>query len=112
KLTELKLIELKDNRYTPLKTSFKVPDSFGDLGLEAFYVQNLEAAKEAIKLPKEKRRFKSIFIPLNPDEFSEFNDSFQAFVNEHLHKYNTDNYADRALYQVHFNMIPAAEPLE
>jgi uncharacterized protein (TIGR02147 family) len=64
KLTEMKLVELKNNRYTPLKKTFKVPEQFGHLGLSSFYRQNLEAAQVAIELPPEQRRFKSLFMPM------------------------------------------------
>lgn len=108
KLVELGLIVRRDGRYHPLKKSFKIPDQFGDLGLELFYTANLEAAKEAIRLPKEKRRFKSLFLPLNKSEFEEFLKNLQNFAHDQLSKFNADQYADRALYQVHFNIIPVS----
>lgn len=105
-LQELGFIERQDNDYRPLKKSFKVPDGFGDMGLEAFYNENLDAAKAAIQLPKNERRFKSLFLPLNESEFDSFLNGLQEFVNEQLFKFNPDEYADRRLYQVHFNIIP------
>lgn len=106
KLEELKLIEKTPVGYRPLKKSFKVPDGFGDIGLEVFYSNNLEAAQTAIQLPKEERRFKSLFLPLNALEFEDFWSHLQTFTNEQLFKFNPDEYADRRLYQVHFNIIP------
>ncbi|WP_413612331.1 TIGR02147 family protein [Bdellovibrio sp. HCB-110] len=108
-LTELQLITTDQNgTINPLKKSFKVPDGFGDLGLESFYNQNLVAAQAAIQLPKEERRFKSLFLPLNPEEFAEFLNNLQTFTNEQLAKFNPDQYADRRLYQAHFNIIPVS----
>lgn len=107
-LLELKLIEKTDTGYKPLKKSFKVPDGFGDIGLEAFYNKNLEEAQAAIQLPKEERRFKSLFLPLNKTEFEDYLNNMQSFVNEQLFKFNPDEYKDRRLYQVHFNIIPVS----
>jgi uncharacterized protein (TIGR02147 family) len=111
KLFDVGMIQKENNRWKPLKRSFKVPDSFGDLGLEIFYTKNLEAAKEAIFLPKERRRFKSLFLPLNPDEFEEYLANLQLFVNDQIFKFNPDEYANRILYQVHFNIIPVSSPV-
>lgn len=108
-MVELQLIQNVDGKYKVLKKSFKVPDHFGDLGLTIFYQKNLEAAQEAIRLPKEQRRYKSLFLPLNFAEFEEFLKNMQNFVNEQLFKFNADEYADRRLYQVHFNIIPVSE---
>lgn len=109
KLEEFKMIEKTETDYRPLKKSFKVPDGFGDLGLEAFYINNLESAQEAIQLPKEERRFKSLFLPLNKDEFESFWSNLQIFVNEQLFKFNSDEYVDRRLFQAHFNIFPVSE---
>lgn len=108
KLEELELAVKDQSGYKPLKKSFKVPDGFGDLGLEVFYNKNLEAAQAAIQLPKEERRFKSLFLPLNAIEFESFLSNVQDFVNEQLIKFNPDEYCDRRLYQVHFNIIPVS----
>lgn len=109
KLLELGLIQQVRGRFVPQKKSFRVADHFGDLGLEAFYSNNLDAAKEAIRLPKEKRRFKSLFLPLNSQEFEKYLSNLQNFVNEQIYNFNPDDYADRTLYQVHFNIIPVSE---
>ena len=37
KLVEIKAIECVNGKYQPLKKSFKVPDNFGNLGLDSFY---------------------------------------------------------------------------
>lgn len=110
KLLQLGLVEKKNDGYSAVKKSFKVPDHFGHLGLDAFYRRNLEEAQNAIDLPKEERRFKSLFLPLNPDEFGEFLSNLQVFVNEQLFKFNADEYSGRRLYQAHFNLIPVTSP--
>lgn len=112
KLCEIGLIKEENGRYKSARRSFNIPDNFGDLGLENFYIHNLEAAKEAIRLPKETRRFKSLFVPLNPTEFENFVANFQDFVRENLGKFDTDTYSDRRLYQVHFNIIPISSAQE
>lgn len=106
KLLELKIIEKTNQGYKPLQKSFKVPDRFGHHGLEAFYQRNLDEAKNAISLPKEERRFKSLFLPLNEKEFNEYLKGLETFTSENLTKFNPDTYEDRRLYQIHYNIIP------
>lgn len=108
KLLELQIIEKTPNGFKPLQKSFKVPDQFGHHGLEAFYQRNLEEAKQAIALPKEERRFKSMFLPLNANEFQSYLDGLDAFTTENLTKFNPDTYEDRRLFQIHFNIIPVS----
>jgi uncharacterized protein (TIGR02147 family) len=110
KLLELGLIQKEKGLLRPVQKSFKVADHFGDLGLEAFYTHNLEAAKEAIRLPKESRRFKSLLLPLNPEEFEKYLLNLQSFVSEQIYSFNPDELANRTLYQVHFNIIPVSAP--
>lgn len=112
KLENFKLIEKVDGRFTPLKKSFKVGDHFGDLGLEAFYKSNLEAAKASIQLPKNERRFKSLFLPLNGEEFELFLKNMNAFTSEQLYRFNPSDFADRRLYQVHLNIIPISNGIK
>lgn len=108
-LLNLGLIKRVGDRLVTQKKSFNVPDHFGDLGLEAFYSSNLDAAKEAMRLPKEKRRYKSLFLPLNSQEFEKYLSNLQTFVSEQIYNFNPDEYEDRTLYQVHFNIIPVSE---
>lgn len=111
-LENLKLIQKSKDRFVPIKKAFKVSDNFGDIGLEAFYKSNLDAAQAAISLPKSERRFKSLFLPLNAEEFEAFLTNMDTFTKEQLFKFNPDEYADRRLYQVHFNIIPVSQKSE
>ncbi|WII73889.1 TIGR02147 family protein [Bdellovibrio sp. 22V] len=108
KLESLQLIRKEGLRYVTLKKSFKVADNFGDIGMNAFYMNSLDEAKKALLLPKEVRRVKSLFLPLTAQEFTEFLSNMQNFVNEQLFKFNPDKYKGRRLYQVHMNIIPVA----
>lgn len=108
KLTEMKLIEFKNNRYSTLKKTFKVPQQFGNLGLSSFYRQNLEAAQSAIDLPPEQRRFKSLFMPMNHEEFNLFITNLNQFATEQLALFSSDEYKNRRLYQAHFNIFPVS----
>lgn len=109
KLEELKLI---DSNLKPLKKSFKVQNKFGDLALESFLKKNLDQSKEAFALPKETRRYRTLFLPLNEKEFADYLDSMQQFGTDQVIKYNPDHYAGRRLYQVHLNIIPVSEAAE
>ncbi len=108
KLENFKLVEKVQGRYNPLKKSFKVPDGFGEMGLKLFYERNLDDARAAIQLPKEERRFKSLFLPMNEGEFQKYLDNLESYLNEQLVQHNPDDYVDRRLYQVHFNIIPVS----
>ncbi len=108
-LERLGFITKEGDKIVSQNRAFKVGDHFGDLGLEAFYVNSLEEAQEAIRLPKETRRFKSLFLPLNTTEFAEFVQSMQGFSKEQMSRYNPDHYADRRLYQVHMHIVPVTQ---
>lgn len=111
KLEELKLIEKIDDKYRPIKSSFKISDNFGDIGLETFYSRSLEDAQKAISLPKEERRFKTLLLPLNEGEFNSFIDNMNSFSREQLTFFDKDELADRRIYQVHLNIIPVSANL-
>lgn len=111
KLEQLKLIEKKGERYLPQKSSFKISDNFGDIGLETFYSRSLEEAQKAISLPKEERRFKTLLLPLNEGEFNSFIDNMNSFSREQLTFFDKDELADRRIYQVHLNIIPISAKL-
>jgi uncharacterized protein (TIGR02147 family) len=113
KLEELKLIGKTGEKYRPIKSSFKISDNFGDIGLETFYSRSLEDAQKAISLPKEERRFKTLLLPLNEGEFCSFIDNMNSFSREQLTFFDKDELAGRRIYQVHLNIIPvSANPLE
>lgn len=107
-LEKMDLIELSNGIYRPLNRSFKVGDSFGDLGLNAFYVKNLEDAQKAIQLPSHERRYKSVFLPLNQEEFEQFIVNLQKFTREQLSQFKSDEYRGRRLFQAHFNIFPVS----
>jgi uncharacterized protein (TIGR02147 family) len=114
KLEEIKLIEKIGDKYRPIKSSFKISDNFGDIGLETFYSRSLEDAQKAISLPKEEeRRFKTLLLPLNEGEFNSFIDNMNSFSREQLTFFDKDELTGRRIYQVHLNIIPvSANPLE
>lgn len=112
KLEELRLIQKEDSVYRPIQSSFKVADSFFDIGLEAFYTRSLEDAQKAISLPKQERRFKTLLMPLNETEFQSFIDNMNAFTREQLVTFDKDELADRKIYQVHLNIIPVSSQQE
>lgn len=109
KLLDFGLVIKNENKYVVRKKSFKVTDQFRDLGLESYYHQNLDAAKAAIQLPQDERRFRSLLLPMNNEEFNQYLNSLNEFSSQLLTKYNSDIFSGRRLYQVHFNIIPASQ---
>lgn len=109
KLLKLKLIVKIKQRYSPVKKSFKVPDHFRNVGLENYYKSSFRAAEEAIQIPTEQRRFRSLLLPLNQNEFDSYLESLQKYIIKQLNTYNADEFTDRRLYQVHFHIIPVSQ---
>ncbi|MES2801425.1 MAG: TIGR02147 family protein [Bdellovibrionota bacterium] len=110
KLESMKLIKKHNKGYKAFEKNFKIPDGFNTLGLESFYLQTLEAAKQSISLSKENRRFQSLFVAMNKEEFEKFLIHLEKFAKEQLVNFNTDIYSDRRLYQINTSIVAISEP--
>ena len=90
---------------TQVKT-FKVPEAFQNAALKNYYIQSFDDAKAAIALPAEVRKFRSLLLPLNPDEYSELLAKLEEAFQEILAQYKADKLHGRHLYQMGMSLVP------
>lgn len=92
--------------------SFKVVKSFGNPALENYHNNSLLEAIKAQKLEAQIRRFRSLILPLNEDEFSDLLEEVEIFVKKTLSKYNADELLVRRLFQMNINVFPVTQKVE
>ncbi|WP_291515551.1 TIGR02147 family protein [Bdellovibrio sp. ArHS] len=92
-----------------LQSSFRVPDKIGDAILLDYHELSLKEAIQAKSLPPAQRRYKSLLVPLSADEFEEFLQDLQVFIQQTLKKFDVDDLRSRRLYQINFNIHSVSE---
>lgn len=107
KLKELKLL----NDLEKTNRSWKVANSFGSLAHREFYEQTFQQATTAMSLPVALRRFRSLFVAMSENEFSDFLKDFELFAKEQLAKRNVSSLAHRRLFHLNFNFFSVTEEL-
>ncbi|WP_413561125.1 TIGR02147 family protein [Bdellovibrio sp. HCB209] len=111
-LQHLELIEPDGQQWRSVVEVFRVPDNKGSLDLIQFHTKSLQEALGAFDLPKETRRYKSVLLPMNDQEFDQFNGAMDEFSKEQMVRHNSKSYEMRRLYQVNFNIYPVSERSE
>lgn len=86
--------------------NFKVPEAFHNAALKNYYIQSFDDAKAAIALPAEVRKFRSLLLPLNPDEYLELLAKLEEAFQEILTQYKADKLYGRHLYQMGMSLVP------
>lgn len=86
--------------------SFKVPEAIQHSALKQYYLRSFDDAKNAIALPSEVRKFRSLLLPLSPEEYSEVLMKLEEAFQEILIEYKSDKFEGRNLYQMNMNLIP------
>lgn len=94
--------------WTTAAECFKVPDSIQNAALKDYYLKSFEDAKQAIDLPPELRRFRSLLIPLSSEEYSELLVKLEDAFQEILLQYKANEFAGRSLFQLNMNLFPIA----
>ncbi|WP_415061831.1 TIGR02147 family protein [Bdellovibrio sp.] len=92
-----------------LQRAFKIPDKMGDDALLGYHELSLKEAIQAQNLPPEQRRYKSLLLPLSPQEFEEFVEELQVFIKQALKRYDVDELHSRRLHQINFNIHAVSE---
>jgi len=92
-------------QWQPTQRSWKVASRFKDLGLREFYRNSLKRAEAAIDLPLEDRRFRSLFVAMDQNEYQDFLSDFEVFVRDQLKKRDVDTIKNRRLFQLNFNFF-------
>lgn len=89
-----------------------VSNKLGDVALRAYHDACMDEAKLAQSLPVESRRYKSLLVPLSPDEFSEIEREVNAFTKQLIAKYQASHYEGRKLYKLNLNYFPVSSAVE
>ncbi len=101
------------SRWKTKKRSWRLPERFRSLGHRDFYLETLRRAGQAIDLFKEhERKFRSLFVALNPAEFEDFLKDFEVFVQSQLAKRDGSSIRGRRLYQLNFAFFPESQSNE
>jgi uncharacterized protein (TIGR02147 family) len=89
--------------------SYKVADKAHHQGLLKFYEYWLNQSIQAMALPKEVRKYRSLQFALSPEEFEDFNQRMNDFSLTLLNKYHSDVLEERRLYMVKMAAFPVSE---
>jgi len=108
----LGLIELDGETWITTRTAYKVPEKIGDADLMNYHHKSLLDAIEARKSPVHERRFRSLILALNENEFLKITEEMNAFLTEMLGKFDVDYFHDRKIYQLNFNLHVASSQAE
>ena len=89
---------------------FKIPDNQGNLDLFKFHEFSLQDAISAFHQEKKVRRYRSLLLPLSPDELEQIYSLLDDFASDQLNRFDPDSYQDRRLFQMNFNIHPVTNP--
>lgn len=93
----------QDKNWKSLVRSFKVQEELGSQALLHYHRKALEEAIEAQTLPVQERRYRSLLLPLNPEELSEFMIELNEFAERMKRRFDVDSLKGRKLYQINLN---------
>ncbi|MES2802126.1 MAG: TIGR02147 family protein [Bdellovibrionota bacterium] len=88
-----------------------VSNKLGDVALKNYHNACLDEAKSAQNLPTELRRYQSLLLPLNPEEFQNMNDEIETFVSHINSKYCSNSSAGRRIFKLNMNYFPVTQEL-
>jgi len=109
-LQKIKMAEKDEfGEWRAVVRSFKVSDKLGSQALLQYHREALGEAIEASKLPPSERRYRSLLLPLNPDEFAVFLSEFNDFAERMKRKFDIDDFRGRKLHQVNLNIYSVSE---
>lgn len=89
-----------------------VSDKLGDVALRAYHNACLDEAKDAQNITPEKRRYKSLLLPLSEEEFQSLTTELNSFTKQLITKYQSDKYVGRKLYKMNINYFPVSYDIE
>ncbi|WP_168196404.1 TIGR02147 family protein [Bdellovibrio sp. NC01] len=100
-----------DEEWKSVPKSFKVPEAIGDRNLLEYHALSLREAIEARSLPKEQRRYLSLILPLNQQDFAAFWEEFNKFKKDMIRKFDVEDLRDRQLFQMNLNIYAVSEEM-
>lgn len=81
-------------------------DDHNNQRLADFHRQSFMKAIAAQRLPKNKRRFDSLILPMNPENYSEMAKEFDGFLDKLFYKYNVNELKGKDLYHIQIATFP------
>jgi uncharacterized protein (TIGR02147 family) len=81
-------------------------DDHNNQRLADFHRQSFMKAIAAQRLPKNKRRFDSLILPMNPENYSEMAKEFDGFLDNLFYKYNVNQLKGKDLYHIQIATFP------
>jgi len=89
--------------------TFDIPDSADDESLRLFHLRSLEEAVKAVELPRQIRKFDSVFAILSETDYARMTQEISNVVN-HFIQMGSSSSGHSRLYQINLNLIPVSEP--
>ncbi len=102
------LISKNEKLYFSTLEAFSIKDHYGHPNLKKFYTFWLEKAQEAMNLPYDSRRFRSLQIALNQNEFEQIIDKSNEFATAVLSMSQQNSIEDRRLYLMNTMLFPVS----
>ena len=101
------LIYCESDYYFAKNKTFKISDHYGHQGLKTYYQYWIEKSIQAIELPYELRRFRSLQLALSEEEFQTVVSMFNDFALQILGRYETNSLnSERTMYLLNTELFP------
>ncbi|KYG62402.1 hypothetical protein AZI86_16330 [Bdellovibrio bacteriovorus] len=90
---------------------YTVPSQIGSADLMKYHEGSLMEAIQAFPQSKENRYYKSLLVPLSPEEVDQLKQLVETFCSEQLTRFQSSYLAQRRLFQVNLNYYAVSQPL-
>lgn len=98
--------ETDDGQWQTYTQSYHIKDQPGDESLKRYHKKILQHAIQALETDKDSRRYRTLMMPLDPDQFQEVWSAVNEFAVHQLEKYNGQEFSARRLYQMNVSLVP------
>lgn len=102
------LILREGETYRANLNTFKIPDNFGQVDLKKFYKYWIERSIQAMELPIETRRFRSLQIALSKEEFESIVQNINDFAVTLLSRFEKNTLENRHIYMMNTALFPVS----
>ncbi|MES2800946.1 MAG: TIGR02147 family protein [Bdellovibrionota bacterium] len=110
-LSQQGLIVEKQGEWLSTNQDIKVSDkSKGETLL--YHKRCLLRAIQAQEQPQQERHFRSLGIALTKEQYADYLNNLDRFIQNIFFDYNNDHFSEKRLYQVNFNLYPWTVELE
>lgn len=98
--------ETNDGQWQTRTQSYHIKDQPGDESLKRYHEKTLQHAIQALETNKDSRRYRTLIMPLDLDQFQEVWAAINDFAVLQLEKYNDQDFSARRLYHLNVNLVP------